>query len=89
MLSTLSWALSTSQLANMCWFEPEIQQKKPEAERTLKEASNIVNNLIHNEIKRTSQTQKCIDLTSLDINEQLDNINPLLFQFLTAITQLC
>jgi len=58
MLSTLSWALSTSQLANMCWFEPEIQQKQPEAERTLKEASNIVNNLIHNEIKRMSQTQK-------------------------------
>ena len=30
--------------------------------------------------------KKSIDLTSLDINEQLDNINPLLFQFLTAIT---
>ena len=50
-LATLSWALSNSQLANMCWIEPEINQKHSDAGKTLKEESHIVNNLIHDELK--------------------------------------
>ena len=87
MLATLSWALSTSQLADKYWVEPDIQQQQPDAERTLTEASNIINKLIHDEIKRVFQTQTSSGFTSLNINEQFNNINPILLQFLSAITK--
>ena len=50
-LVALSWALSTSQSPNQYQSEPEIQCQDPDMSKTLKEASIIVNNLIHEEIK--------------------------------------
>ena len=90
MLTTLSWALSTSHLADQwSWSEPEKQrnhEKHINCEKTLKEASIIVNNLIHEEIKKISQLRPTIDCNQLKINEYLTNIDPLLLDFLTSIT---
>ena len=85
-LASLSWALSTSQLASKTWFEPEIQQQQhDDVNITLKEASNIVNNLIHKEINKT-HIQPSFDFASLNVTDQLAEINPLLLEFLTGIT---
>ena len=50
---------------------------------TLQDASIIVNNLIQNEIQKTSHLQQH---ALPDINEDLNSINPLLLEFLTDIT---
>ena len=87
-LETLSWALSISHLADH-WSEsvkPKHHEKHPNTEKILKEASTIMNNLIHEEIKKSSQVRPTFDCTSLKINEVLKNINPLLLDFLTSIT---
>ena len=83
-LATLSWALSTSNLAGQ-WSKPEKQKQHdnyPNAETTLKEASIIMNNLIHDEIKRSVEMTSTLDYNSLKIKEHLKNINPLLLHFL-------
>ena len=70
-LATLSWELSTSQLADY-WSQPENQkhhEKPPNTEKKLKEASVNMNNLIHKEIKKSSQIRPTLD--SLKINEYL------------------
>ena len=59
-LETLSWVLSISHLADH-WSE----SKHPNTEKTLKEASTIMNNLIHEEIKKSSQVRPTFDCTSL------------------------
>ena len=41
---------------------------------------------MHEEIKNSSQLQPSADCALLDINEELNNINPLLLEFLTCIT---
>ena len=90
MLTMLSWALSTSHLADQwSWFEPEKQrnhEKHLNSEKTLEEASIIMNNLIHEEIKKISQIRPTIDCILLKINEYLTNVDPLSLNFLTSIT---
>ena len=85
-LAALSWALSTSQSPNQYQSEPEIQCQNPDVNKTLNEASIIVNNLIHEEIKKSSQLQPSANCALLDINEELSNINPLLLEFLAGTT---
>ena len=82
----LSWALSASQPPNQYLSEPEIQCQIPDVDTTLKEASIIVNNLLHEEIKKPSHSQPSPNCALLNINTELNNINPLLLQFLTSIT---
>ena len=82
----LSWALSASQPPNQYLSEPEIQCQIPDVDTTLKEASIIVNNLLHEEIKKSSHSQPSPSCALLNVNEELNNINPLLLQFLTSIT---
>ena len=67
-LTVLSWALSTTSSTNQYL---EMQCQNPDAYKTLKEASIIVNNLIHEEIKKSSQSQPS---TLLNINDELNNI---------------
>jgi len=81
--------LSTSQLADH-WSQPEKQkhhEKHPNTEKTLKEASMIMKNLIHDEIKKSSQIQPTLHCASLKINEYLKNINSLLLDFLNHHTR--
>ena len=85
-LAALSWALSTSQSPNQYQSEPEIQCQNPDVNKTLNEASIIVNNLIHEEIKQSSQLQPSANCALFDINEELSNINPLLLEFLAGAT---
>ena len=85
-LAALAWALSTSQSPNQYQSEPEIQCQNPDVNKTLNEASIIVNNLIHEEIKKASQLQPSANCALLDINEELSNINPLLLEFLAGAT---
>jgi len=85
MLVALSWALGSSQSTPQ-WCESNTEKKHreyPNAEKTLKEASIIVNDLIHNEIKNL---QPSINCRTLEINESLKNVNPLLLDFLLSIT---
>ena len=84
-LVALSWALSTTQPLNQYQPEPEIQCQSSDVDKILKEAI-IVNNLMHEEIKKSSQLQPSANCALLDINEELNNINPLLLEFLTCIT---
>ena len=87
-LTTLSWALSTSNLADQ-WSKPEKQKhhdSQLNAETTLKEASIIMNNLIHEEIKKSAEIRSTLDHSSLKIKEHLKNTNSLLLDFLTSIT---
>ena len=79
-LTALSWALSTPPSTNQY---PETHCQNPDTNKTLKEASIIINNLIHEEIKKSSQSQPS---TLLNINDELNNINPLLLEFLNSIT---
>ena len=82
----LSWALSASQPPNQYLSEPEIQCQISDVDTTLKEANIIVNNLLHEEIKKSSHSQPSPSCALLNINEELNSINPLLLQFLTPIT---
>ena len=79
-MTALSWALSTPPSTNQY---PETHCQNPDTNKTLKEASIIINNLIHEEIKKSSQSQPS---TLLNINDELNNINPLLLEFLNSIT---
>ena len=79
-LTALSWALSTPPFTNQY---PEMQCQNPDTNKTLKEASIIINNLIHEEIKKSSQLQPS---TLLNISDELNNIYPLLLEFLNSIT---
>ena len=84
LLIALSWALSSSQQVPS--FEPSKQQhhtlqnNHPNTETILKEASIIINNFIHEEINKLSPS------LFISINDSLNNVNPLLLQFLTSIT---
>ena len=84
LLVALSWALSSSQLVPS--FEPSKQEdhksqgKHPNTETTLKEARAIINDLIHEEIKKLSPS------LLISIDDSLNNVNPLLLDFLTSIT---
>ena len=82
-LIALSWALSTPPPPNQYQYHPEIQCQNSDVNKTLKEASIIVNNLIHEEIQKSSQSQPS---TLININDELININPSLLEFLTSIT---
>ena len=79
-MTALSWALSTPPSTNQY---PEMQCQNSDTNKTLKEASIIINNLIHEEIKKSSQSQS---YTLLNISDELNNINPLLLEFLNSIT---
>ena len=94
LLVALSWALSSSQTP--LWSEPNEQQQFTQqpntgndtqhlnSEKTLKEAGIIINNLMHDEIK---QSQSSIEFSAtIRINKYLSDINPLLIDFLTSIT---
>jgi len=57
----------------------------------LYEAGYIVNDLIHKEMEKQSTSRKLgltgdHDLLSLDIDEQLQRVDPLLLEFMTCIT---
>ena len=73
-LTTLSWALSTFNLADQ-WSKPEKQEyhdSQPNAETTFKEASIIMNNL---EIKRSAEMRFTLNHSSLRIKECVKNTN--------------
>lgn len=81
----LSWALSSSsQFAPS--FQPIKQQdhksqtKNPNIETTLAEASVIINEILHEEIKKLSPSPL------ISIDDSLNNVNPLLVQFLASTT---
>ena len=99
LLVALSWALSSSQTP--LWSEPNEQQltqhpntgnytQHLNAEKTLKVAGIIINNLIHDEIQRSQSSVEFsatirINL-SATIRINLSDINLLLLEFLTSIT---
>ena len=85
LLVSLSWALGSLQFPQ--WSEPTEQQKHaqhPNTETTLTEASIIINDLIHKEIKKSQLSDEYY--TSIRIDEYLSNVNPLLLNFLISIT---
>lgn len=85
LLVSLSWALGSLQFPQ--WSEPSEQQKHaqhPNTEKTLEEAGIIINDLIHKEIKKSQLSDEYC--TSIRIDEYLNNVNPLLLNFLISIT---
>ncbi len=63
-------------------YEPNLSSK-PDVSKVLREAGDIVNNLIHTEMaKLPVSTNK-----ELDINAEIGSINPLLWDFLESITR--
>ena len=84
-LVALSWALNASQPLNQYQSQPEYCHKNPDVGATLKEASIVVNDLIHEEIKKSSVLSST-NCSLLDINKELNNTNPLLLKFLTNMT---
>ena len=85
LLVTLSWALS----ANIPFEDTSVKHITPvkhsDKVAILHNASYLVNDLIHEEINRQS-TSSINDPQLLDIDNELQNINPLLLDFVNSIT---
>ena len=86
LLVILSWTLS----ANSSTDDITVMYVKPTGNQSDKYAvshttAHIVNDLIHEEIDRQSTTRRN-DPISFDVDGELENINPLLLDFVNSIT---
>jgi len=85
LLVSLSWALSANSPTEdimVKYIKPN--DKQSDKVSVLHTAAYIVNDLIHEEIDRQSATRN--DPKSFDIDGELNNINPLLLDFVNSIT---
>lgn len=83
LLASLSWALGaarTNQQDQEVLYEPN-PPKKPDVAKVLREAGDIVNDLLHAEIA------KPVTAKELDIEAEIGSIDPLLWTFLESITR--
>lgn len=89
LITSLSWALGTSKFeANEeLQYEHSIgQAQPPNVRKILLEAGNIVNDLIHSEITKSTKSD-LISMDQLNIEEQINNIDPALWAFIELITR--
>ena len=85
LLVSLSWALSTNSPFEDTTVEHVTPAKHSDKVAILHNASYMVNDLIHEEINRLSTASRN-DPQLLDIDGELQNINPLLLDFVNSIT---
>ena len=87
LLKCLSLALHDSPNSVVCNENPILQLSSGEANTTslLREAGNIVNDVIHNEIRRLKE--KITDLTTFSLADSIQAINPLLWDFVCLCTR--
>ena len=86
LLVSLSWALST----NSPFDDTTVKHITPTAKQSdklaiLHNAGHMLNDLIHEEINRQSTARRSNPLL-FDIDGELENINPLLLDFVNSIT---
>ena len=85
LLTSLSWALGsakTDQIHDVT-YEHTPQVKKTPVAEVLREAGNIVNDLLHAEMAKPLIG----DTKELNIDAEINNINPLLWEFLESTTR--
>ena len=89
LLTSLSWALGAVKGEQ---DEEYLYQKKSKIfkhdniERVVREAGDIINDVIHTEIARNSSID-VLTMDRLNIDEQIENINSLLWSFVVSVTR--
>ena len=91
-MTSLSWALSALCYKEVCDEGDHIQDDQHDTtykERVITEAGDIVNDLLHEEIKRQSfcESQHAQLDPSLDADQYLEGVNPLLIKFFASATR--
>ena len=90
LLTSLSWALGSTLDANTAAYVPITGTCKSINEKEiLNNAAVIVNDMLHEEIKKTACTKELqeSDPRSLNIEQSIKEFNPLLWEFLVACTK--
>jgi len=86
LLVSLSWGLMANSLSEDTSVQHHTSTTKQlDSSSVLHNAAYVVNDLIHEEISRQSTTKKHHSI-SLDIDNELENINPLLLEFVNSMT---
>ena len=86
LLHALSWALASQAKESEVFLKPSLDQhRNGYEENSIKEAGDIINNLLHDHIKQS--TSKEYDPTTLHINNLIQEVNPLLWLFLDLATR--
>ena len=89
-LTSLSWALGSTpahspQPDEDVWIEGG-QKDETHKQRVLNEAGHILNDLIHDEIKRSINAEETEDPSTLNIPKYLEGVSPLLMEFIITAT---
>ena len=91
LLTSLSWALGRASVKEasqvQVFLEPEVINADAQKEKILIEAGNIINDLIHAEIDRLPNGLSVASPPQINIDEIIQNINPLLWKFLISATR--
>ena len=87
LLKSLSLALHDSPNSVVCNENPILQLSSGQATTTslVRETGNILNDIIHNEIRR--QKEEITDLTTFSLTDSIQAINPLLWDFVCLCTR--
>ena len=87
-LTCLSWALGSSSNATEADEQPEqtYRNEPLSKERVLVEAGEVLNDIIHNEI-RSQASIGTDDPLWFNIDQYLEKVNPMLFNFIALITR--
>ena len=86
LLTSLSWALGTNK-KNEEEIEVHKQAEKPKHANTLAEAGGILNDIIHSEIEKHTNSDLIRNMDTVNIDEQINKINPSLWVFIESITR--
>ena len=84
-LKSLSLALCSTHSESISDLCAEEQPRKPSDESILRDAGNIVNDILHDEIRRLKE--ECIDLITFNLKDSIANTNSLLWDFMCSCTK--
>ena len=94
LLTALSWALGTTRKSTRVADEEQDQSGEQQGfgdpeykHQLLHEAGQIVNELIHNEIKRLQRYEQGSDLKTVSVTEFQKSVNPSLWNFIVDATK--
>ena len=80
---SISWALGNPSFSNPATLAPSCTSHN---DMVVQEAGDIINDLLHNELRQPSEMCRISNPLELNINEHLNKINPLLVRFIKLIT---
>ena len=91
LLKSISWALGSPPLYNIRQQCPHAYNTGAYNQHVLHQASMIVNKMLHDEIRKVSETRHSIECNpnGLNVEEYIGGVDPILWEFIVNCTESC